>query len=81
MANEPDEVKRRALEKFFHIKYRFFQVKADTAIKILIYLGIPREEVLDVYKELISITNYMKYMPEVRTILPDEIAAKMESSD
>ena len=60
---------------------RVFEIDANTAMKILIYLGIPREEVLDVYCELVSIENYQKYMPEIRTILPDELAAKMKSSN
>ena len=81
MVNEPDEGKRKGLEKFFRKKYCFFEIDANTAMKILIYLGIPREEVLDVYCELVSIENYQKYMPEIRTILPDELAAKMKSSN
>ena len=73
-----DENKIKIIERLLKNKFGFFEISSDNALKILSYLGIPNEELMNVYLELTSPENYKKYKPSVRLILPDEIAAECE---
>lgn len=71
--NESDVKRIMALEKFFSNKTCFFDTKMETSLKILFYLGVPKEKLREVYLELVSPDNFQKRTPQIRTILPGDV--------
>lgn len=56
--NEDDYKKINLVNNFLKDDKCFFNIPIETAISILLYLGIKEEEVKDVYFELISYQNF-----------------------
>lgn len=67
--NDEDQKKVDFLEKMLKNKAYFFRIQADTAYNILSFLGIPKEELKEVYLDLTSPEMFQETVPKVR-ILP-----------
>lgn len=61
---EAEIQKFNVITEFIENKDCFFQAKAEAVIGMLEFLGVPEEEVLDLYIELTSPENYQKNVPQ-----------------
>lgn len=63
-----EKKKIELIKRILKNKNCFFQIKMESAIGILYFLGVPEEELLDFYTKLISPENYPSII-EVRKIV------------
>ena len=72
--DDKDENKIKTLKKIFQRDDWCFNISYDYALKILLYLGVPKDQLLNFYKEMISLKNYEKYRIKARNIITDNTA-------
>lgn len=66
-----DAERLAAIETFLKRDLCFFEISAENALKLLTYLEIPNEDLLDIYKKLISPESYLLRRKKIRTMIPN----------
>ena len=70
VSEESDLKKCEFIRSLLNKRELFFSINKKTISGILVFLGIDDEqEMINLYKELISIENYKKYVPKERIII------------
>ena len=70
--NQEEQEKKKILMDLFTDENIFFNIKMETAISILDFLGIPEDKLIDTYFSLISSENYQNLPKPYITISKDK---------
>lgn len=60
------------LKNMLNNKYLFFTAEKKYVISSLYYIGFSKDELNEVYNEILSLENYDKYFPKQRMIQDEE---------
>ena len=76
ITTEKDKKVLEAIERICKDKSCFFNMDVETAYKILLFLGIPKDKLTSSYFELTSPEEYKKNMPAVYNFIDEDILIK-----
>jgi len=69
--NTADEEKIRTIENLLKNDMCFFNIPLETALRILKFIGVTDEELIPIYKELMSPENYLSHRKKIRMLFPN----------
>lgn len=64
LKTENDHLIMKDLLELVKDKGCFFKIPAKLTVGFILFLGVPREEALDFYRQLVSFKEYQKRMPK-----------------
>lgn len=67
-----DQIKLKEAESLLKIEGLFFKIDIDTAIGLLDFIGVPRNDIKDIYRNMTSIEAYTSTKNKQYTLVSEE---------